>query len=81
VIEYLQELDRAGGGLYLALLRDPTAAARLRPLPAAIEAAAAASEVSLGLTDSQLAAFRTIRRRRIVAVWDRRGQEKPTSWQ
>jgi hypothetical protein len=76
VIEYLQELDRAGGGLFLALLRDPASAARLRPLPPPVEAGAAAGEASLLLADSQLAAYRAIRRRRIVAVWGPPGTGK-----
>lgn len=37
VIEYLQELDKAGGGLFVPLVRDPLSAARVRPLAAPIE--------------------------------------------
>ena len=48
VIEHLQELDRAGGGLFVPLVRDPMSAARVRPLPAAVEAAAGARRADWG---------------------------------
>jgi hypothetical protein len=76
VIEYLQELDKAGGGLFVPLVRDPLSAARVRPLPASVEAKAAEGEERLGLTDSQRAAYREIRRRRVVAAWGPPGTGK-----
>jgi hypothetical protein len=76
VIGYLEELDQAGEGLFVHLLRDPQTAARLRALPAPIEANAAALEPQLGLTDSQQAAFREIRKRKVVAVWGPPGTGK-----
>lgn len=76
VVEFLQELDQAGGGLFVPLLRDPMSAARLRPLPTAIESQAVSGEASLSLTASQLAAYREIRRRRVVAVWGPPGTGK-----
>lgn len=76
VVEYLRVVDRAGGGLFLALVTDPAAAARVRPLPAAVEAEAAKGEAGLGLTASQTAAYREIRKRRVVAVWGPPGTGK-----
>jgi KaiC/GvpD/RAD55 family RecA-like ATPase len=58
------------------LLRDPAGVARLRPLPTAVEAAAASQEADFGLTDSQRAAYREVRRRRVVAVWGPPGTGK-----
>jgi hypothetical protein len=69
------EMDAAGFPSWL-LVRDPLSAARARPLPAPIEASAAAGEGRLGLTDSQIAAYREIRRRRVVAVWGPPGTGK-----
>jgi hypothetical protein len=76
VIEYLQELDKAGGGMFVPLVRDPLSAARIRALPATIEAAASAREAQLGLTDSQRLAYHEIRRRRIVGIWGPPGTGK-----
>ncbi len=76
VIECLRAVDASGGGLFLPLVTDPVSAARVRVLPEAVEKAAKAEEGSLGLTDSQLAAYREIRRRRIVAVWGPPGTGK-----
>ena len=45
-------------------------------MPTPIEAQAVAAEASLGLTESQLAAYREIRRRRVVAVWGPPGTGK-----
>jgi DNA replication ATP-dependent helicase/nuclease Dna2 len=76
VIEYLQELDKAGGGLFVPLVRDPLSAARVRPLLPPVEAAASTREVQLGLTDSQRLTYQEIRRRRLVAVWGPPGTGK-----
>lgn len=76
VIEYLRGVDKDGGGLFLALVTDPQAAARVRPLPAPVEAEAAKGEAGLGLTASQAAAYREIRKRRLVAVWGPPGTGK-----
>lgn len=76
VIDHLREMDRTGGGLFLPLLADPAAAARVRPLPGPIEAAAAAGEAAFGLTESQRGAYREVRRRRVVAVWGPPGTGK-----
>lgn len=76
VIEYLRAVDQAGGGLFLALVTDPVSAARVRALPEAIEKAAKNAEPSLGLTESQVAAYREIRKRRVVAVWGPPGTGK-----
>jgi DNA replication ATP-dependent helicase Dna2 len=76
VIEYLRRIDQAGGGLFLALVMDPQGAARLRPLPLKVEEEAAPGEAALSLTESQLAAYREVRRRRVVAVWGPPGTGK-----
>jgi hypothetical protein len=76
IINYLQELDSGGEGLFVPLLRDPQTAARTRPLPPPVEAAASAGEAALGLTDSQRSADREIRKRKLVAVWGPPGTGK-----
>ena len=63
-------------GLFLALLRDPKNAARRLPLPKAAEAAAASREKKLGLTDSQLSAYREIRQAKVTAIWGPPGTGK-----
>jgi hypothetical protein len=76
VIEFLEELDEEGGGLFLPLLRDPQAAATPHPLPDAVEAEAARQEPTFGFTDSQRSAYREIRYRKVVAVWGPPGTGK-----
>src|SRR5262245_40278672 len=69
VIDFLEQLDGEGGGLFLRLLRDPESAGGPLPLPAGAESAAAGAEPALRLTPSQAGAYRAIRQRRAVAVW------------
>jgi DNA replication ATP-dependent helicase Dna2 len=76
IIDFLQECDTAGGGLFLQVLRDPERAAGLGPLPGAVERAASAIEKELKFTDSQGRAFREIRLRKVVAVWGPPGTGK-----
>jgi hypothetical protein len=76
VITFLRALDQAGGGLFCDLLRDPEGASGPLPLPADVETVAAASETRLGLTNSQLSAYRSMRRRRTLAVWGPPGTGK-----
>lgn len=76
IIDFLQDCDSAGGGLFLQVLRDTERAAGLGPLPGTIERAAAAVEKDLKFTDSQERAFREIRRRKVVAVWGPPGTGK-----
>jgi len=76
VIEFLEELDGEGGGLFLPFLRDPQAAAVPHPLPDSVETEAVRQEPSFGFTDSQRAAYREIRCRKIVAVWGPPGTGK-----
>ena len=64
-------------GLFLALLRDPKNAARRLPLPKAAEAAAASREKKLGLTDSQLSAYREIRQAKVTAIGGRPARGRP----
>jgi hypothetical protein len=76
VLNYLRDLDRAGGGFFLDLLRNTTAAAGPLALPHAVEAHAAALEGPLRLTSSQLNAYRAMRSRRALAVWGPPGTGK-----
>jgi hypothetical protein len=76
IIDFLSELDQAGGGLFLQVLHDPEQAAGLCPLPSSVERAAAPLQTGLGFTDSQARAFREIRRRKVVAVWGPPGTGK-----
>src|SRR5262249_36276660 len=76
VIEYLREVDQAGGGMFVPLIRDPLSAARQRALPANVEASAAGRGAGPGGTDSPRAARQEIRRRRVVAVWGPPGTGK-----
>lgn len=76
IVAFLEQCDRDGGGLYLEVLRDPEQAAGLRLLAGAIDREAASAEKALGFTDSQVRAFREIRRRKVVAVWGPPGTGK-----
>lgn len=63
-------------GLFVNMLRDPVAAAGRASLPKRIEEAAGKGERRLGLTPSQLEAYRTIRQQRLVPVWGPPGTGK-----
>jgi hypothetical protein len=76
VVKHLKQLDAAGVGLFLKLIRDPVKASQPVALPKAIEKTAAEEEKDLKLTPSQLLAYRKVRQRRIVAVWGPPGTGK-----
>jgi hypothetical protein len=76
IIDFLEELDQEGTSLFHELLRSPLHAAAHCPLPGQVDVVAAAGEESLGFTTSQLAAYREIRVRKLLAVWGPPGTGK-----
>lgn len=75
VIGFLKNYVDADG-LLLSVLRDPYAAAVKAPLSKNVEEAASKGEKRLGLTQSQLDAYRTIRQQKLVPVWGPPGTGK-----
>ncbi len=76
LVRFLEGLDRAGGGLFLDLLRRPEEAAAALPLPKRVAAAAGQMAEEFGLTPSQREAYRTICGQRVTAVWGPPGTGK-----
>ncbi len=76
VVKFLEALDRAEGGLFLDLLRDPEESASPRVLPKKVETAAARVAAGLAFTPSQREAYDAIRGQRVTAVWGPPGTGK-----
>jgi DNA replication ATP-dependent helicase Dna2 len=66
----------ANDGLFLHLLDDPASASDPVALPASLAEALAAEVPALGLTESQLEAWRTIASQRVTVVWGPPGTGK-----
>jgi hypothetical protein len=76
LVQFLEQLDRSGDGLFLRLLRNPEETASPLPLPKKVETAAARLAGSLSFTPSQQEAYTAICRQRVTAVWGPPGTGK-----